>query len=365
MNVQHWDGYRDPRFGYGAMLHGFRDNAPKSVSFNEYASVNVFMGIPKIVKGWYAGQHRSIFTMWETTELPSDFWRRLPLFDQVIVPCQHNVEVFSQYHKNVIAVPLGVDTKFWTPDGTDTKRQGVFRFHAGGSLWRRKGLDTLVEAFTRLKLPNAELHIKAAPHAKDAPTKSPGPNIILHREWMTPRQQLDWFRAADCYVAPARGEGWGLMPLQAIAAGVPTIISNSSGQAEFCDLANHVVGCSKTKADTIGFWDEPNLQQLQELMKHHYQHRGAEKARALENAKLAKKYSWPNASKALVAALPTGTLLKDPEFVRPNVTVKIRVRRPVNADIGPNHYNLVPGQEYEVPEGVHQVLSDSGALEAV
>lgn len=362
MNYQNWDGYKDPKFGYGAMLHGFLDNAPKTVQFDKHASVNVYMGIPKAVKGWFTGQHRAIFTMWETSELPADFIRRLPLFDQVIVPCQHNVETFSRYHKNVTAVPLGVDTKFWTPTQTVNKT-GVFRFHAGGSLWRRKGLDVVVEAFNLLRLPDAELHIKAAPHAKDVPTGKLGANIFLHRNWMSLTGQRDWFYAADCYVAPARGEGWGLMPLQAIAAGIPTILSNSSGQAEFCELANHVVECRKSRAETIGLWDEPNVGQLAAAMKHHYENRAEERAVAVSNAKLAKKYSWGNATKALLAAVPAGVLLDNPEFVRPNLTVKIRVRRPVKADIGKHHYQLSPGVEYEVPENVHQVLFESGALE--
>jgi hypothetical protein len=34
-------------------------------------------------------------------------------------------------------------------------------------MWKRKGMDVLVKAFNALKLPDAELHIKAAPHASN------------------------------------------------------------------------------------------------------------------------------------------------------------------------------------------------------
>lgn len=361
MNYQYWHGFPDRKFGYGSMFHGFIDHLPKSVTLDEKASVNLYMGVPFSIKGWHEGQHRALFTMWETDQLPAPFQRWLPQYDQIIVPCQHNVELFSQHHDNVVAVPLGVDTKFWTP--RSEPKTGVFRFHAGGSLWRRKGLDLVVDAFSKLRLPNAELHIKAAPHAKDVPTSKPPPNVYLHRQWMTAEQQRDWFHQADCYVAPARGEGWGLMPLQAITAGIPTILSLSSGQKEFADLAAYTIPCGKSQAETIGRWDEPNIKELAEAMRHVYNHRDTARLQAREKAKQANRYTWAKASKALLAALPTGTLLTNPKFVRPNVTMKIKVRRTVRADIGNHRYNLDPGVEYTVPENVHQVLFDSGALE--
>lgn len=361
MNYQYWDGFRDPNFGYGSMLHGFLKHIPKTVTLDENASVNVYMGVPYAIKRWKHGQHRVLFTMWETDEMPASFRRWMPQFDQVIVPCQHNVELFSQYHTDVQAVPLGVDTQFWKPD--QTPHEGPFRFHAGGSLWKRKGIDLVVDAFNQLKLPNAELHIKAAPHAKDVPTKKLGENIYLHRQWMSPDQQKEWFMSADCYVAPARGEGWGLMPLQAIAAGIPTILSLSSGQNEFAHLATRTVSCRKSQAETIGRWDEPNLDELAQAMKDIYQDRDGFKQQAVEGASKASQFTWAKATKALIAAVPAGYLLNNDQWDYPNVTMKIKVRRKVNADIGRTKYVLVPGVEYEVPEGVHQVLFDSGALE--
>ena len=161
MNYQSWNGVPDIRVGYGSMLKGFIDHAPKGVVFDDNASVNVHMMLPEMVKGWRQGQHRVIFTMWETDELPTVIKPWLHEYDQVLVPCQHNVDLFSKWHHDVTMVPLGVDLKFWrqAPPTTGSK----FRFAAGGSLWHRKGLDLVVKAFTELNLSDAELHIKAAP----------------------------------------------------------------------------------------------------------------------------------------------------------------------------------------------------------
>lgn len=360
MNYQSWQGYDNPNLGYGSMLQGFKGSIPKSVVFDSNASVHVHMQVPSCIEGWFAGQHRVLFSMWETDTLPGNFRRWISQYDQVVVPCQHNVELFSQFHNDVSYCPLGVDHKFWKPITND--HTGVFRFQGGGSLWHRKGLDILVKAFNALKLPDAELHIKAAPHAQDTPTGRLGDKVFLDRTWMDPEQQRDWFNRADCFVAVSRGEGFGLMPLQAIASGIPTILSDSTGQSQFSHLAFGVVPCGKSKAQTIGLWDEPNQKVLEKLMMEAYQNRDAIKAKAMALVPETKVFSWGAATKRLLSLIPTGELLENPDWVEPDIKITIQVIRKVNAHIGNQFYSFNPGETYVVPENVHQVLTDSGAI---
>jgi glycosyltransferase involved in cell wall biosynthesis len=361
VNVQSWTGYDDPRFGYGSMFHGFRGALPKTVMLDPKGSVNVHMSVPNVCKGWFAGQHRVLFSMWETDRLPDDFRNWLGQYDQVLVPCDHNAELFGRFSGDVSVVPLGVDRKVWSPRVRPDNE--VFRFAAGGSLWRRKGLDIVVEAFNRLKLHNAELHIKAAPHARDTPTKPLGDNIVLHREWMTVDDQVAWFNEADCYVAVSRGEGFGLMPLQAIALGVPNIVSLTTGQTQFAGLATYTVTCGKSPADTVGVWDEPNLGEVMDAMLDAYRNRDRNNVEARKQAAFTSNWTWGKATKRLLDVVPVGTLLENPGWITPNVEVDIRVKRRVNATIHRSVYNFVPGVSYRVPENVFQVLSASDSLE--
>ena len=359
MNYQNWDGYRDPKFGYGSMLQGFLHAVPAGVKLDKTATVDVHIGVPSSKKGWLKGTHRVCFTMWETDQLPSDFQHYLGQYDQIIVPCEHNVELFGQHHEDVTTVPLGVDNKFWCP--TDEPNT-PFKFVAGGSLWMRKGLDLVVEAFNKLQLPDAVLEIKAAPHALDVPKTRLGANIKLVRHWMTLDEQRTWFRSGHVYVAPARGEGFGLMPLQAIASGIPTILTATSGQAQFSHLATGVVSHRKTPAPLGGNWEEADVDELAEMMKSHYDNWGEYRKLALRNAKQSTEFSWGKAAEKLVSAVPAGKINKQTEFVRPDVTVEATFRRAVNAHIGKEMYRFKAQETATIPIGVYQVLHDSGAI---
>lgn len=359
-NYQNWEGTTDPRYGYGMMLKGFMDSVPRSVVFDSQASVDVYMGVPFTKTGWLSGAYRVCFTMWETDTLPANFRHWVGEYDQILVPCDHNVDLFSQHHRNVTKVPLGVNGSVWFP--RKRERSGPFRFHAGGSLWRRKGLDLVVKAFQKAAIPDTELHIKAAPQAFDAPQKLHGENIFLYRGWMTPEEQTTWFHQADCYIAASRGEGWGLMPLQAIRAGIPTILSNSTGHQEFLDLATKTVTCTKSKADTIGQWDEPNLEELIEQMRWTVTNHDTAQTIATENSPKTDKYLWTKSTRTLLKTLPTGQLLNNTTRIIAAPTVASTTLRKVDATIANKRWKLQPDTDYLLPETVFRVLSDSGAV---
>jgi hypothetical protein len=185
----------------------------------------------------------------------------------------------------------------------------------------------------------------------------------MHRKWMDEETQRDWFRQGHVFIAASRGEGFGLMPLQSISLGMPTIISDTTGQEQFSYLATGVVSTTRSPAMTIGNWDEPNLDELCELMLDHYRNWSNHKGEASVNAKSVSAWSWRKATKALLEAVPVGTLLADPVWEPVVVTVPIKVKKKLSCDIGRAHYDFLPGVEYQVPEGVLQVLSDAKVLE--
>lgn len=363
-NYQHWHGYPDKRYGYGRHLEGYLSGVPKNVVFDPKASVSVNMNVPNAAEGWWEGQYKACFTMWETDTIPSWFLRYLPLYDHIIVPCDHNVELFSRHHPRVSKAQEGIDTKLFRP--TDVPRLDKFQFRAAGSLWYRKGFDVLVDVFNKLKLPDAELHIKAAPHARDTPTTNLGPNIYLHRQWMTEQEQVEWFAQADCMVAPSRGEGWGLIPMQTIAMGIPTIMTLTTGHLEFAHLATGTVSCGFSQSPTLGgWWSEPNREELAAQMLAHYNNRDTFKQQAMTNVSSIAKYTWKEASRQLLACLPVGELLDTDQWEESFVTIEVRALRKVTADIHKRSIRQNAGDVFSVTDGEYQVLFDAGMVEAI
>lgn len=341
------------------MLNGFLSGLPKGVQVSPLGSVDVLMSVPFAIKSWYEGTHRVSFTMWETDQLPERFIRWMSQYDQVIVPCAHNVEVFSPYHPNVSAVPLGVDTKFWKP--YDRPENDRFVFTCGGSLWKRKGLDLVVEAFKKARLPDAELWVKAAPHASDVP-KMDVSGVRWFREWMSPEEERNFYNQSDCFVAPARGEGFGLIPLQNIALGVPTIVTWTSGQAEFAHLATAIVKHRKVPAQ-VGRWDEADVGELSDWMRAMYGGRDGFKRVALGNApKVGEQFSWRHAAEKLVAVLPVGERLSERKVRHPSVTFAVRVSEKVIVEVNGKRWTLLPGQDNVVPENVADIAAEAGKV---
>lgn len=347
-------------YGYGRMYQSFREALDYKVEILDTASVVVDMLQPHMVKGWYEGQYRVLFTMWETDELPRSMWELFPQYDQIVVPCKHNLELFSKYHDNVSFVPLGVDVDFWF---RRPKKPGKkpFRFVAGGSNWRRKGLDVVVEAFNHIE-GDVELHLKCKNDIVGGVPTITNPKVFIHNQVMTPEQEREFYWGMNCFVAVSRGEGWGLMPQQAIHSGIPTIISDTSGHKEFLEYATAVIPTTPQPSEEsilydIGNWDEPDLDTL-----------------ILEMQKIVDQwsktpipeptpYTWDNAANELLKAIPKGKPLSNPKWVLADeATVPVQALRKIDSYIGPHHIVMAKGEIREIPVNAKNVLQENGAI---
>lgn len=349
------------------MFVSLRRSLMQRVQMDQHAEHAVWAMQPDMVKGWLYGTRKTILTMWETDKLPPKFTEYLPQFETVIVPCLHNMELFEQYHDNVHVIPLGVDRTMWFPK--ERPENEKFKIVAGGSDWLRKGLDVVLDVFLKLGIPNSELHLKIVPPYRSAPDLRQWPNVIVHDEWMTLEEEVDLVRSADVFIAVSRGEGFGLMPLQAISAGVPTILSDMTGHREFSDLATHRISCGLSKARIgkwfdIGNWAEPNKDELADAILDVRQNLTKYKKQALARADETAAFNWDTAADQLLQIVKPSDIRLDTNWVRAGeVTTPIRVNRRVVADIGAHHVDLRPGQTHHVVLNVRDVLAEAGYLE--
>ena len=162
--------------------------------------------------------------------------------------------------KPIYVIPHGIDPYVWRRDRTrpawipldkDKKTEGPrgadkFVFLGAGT-WHnpRKGLDLLIKAFTKEFKPEepVELVLKVSNvynpgfNAKEMIKQYIDPkgnkNIRIVDTVMDLPEMVRFFSNADCFVSPHRAEGFGLIILEAMAAGVPVIATGWSGNVDF------------------------------------------------------------------------------------------------------------------------------------
>ena len=358
-------GVNIEKVGYGKMVVGLRNALSDKVTLAEDAEHVLFALRPNMIKGWQRAQVPHLLTMWETNQLPSAFSDYLQNFSKVIVPSLHNWEMFSQFHDDVHMIPLGVDRAVWCP--IDVIPHGKFRIMCGGSEWYRKGMDVVLEVFNKLQLPDVELHIKIVPPHLFAPKDLEYPNVIVHREWLTVEQERDLVRSMDGFISVSRGEGFGLMPLQAISCGIPTILSDAHGHREFSNLATHripttSVPTAKGVWQGMGDWDEPDPEALAEAIKDLYNNRDKYRRQAVLAAPQTAAFNWDTAADQLLHIIKPSAERVQCDWMPLEPTCEIRVTRRVQATIGGHHANMIPGETYTVVLNVRDTLRDSGYL---
>lgn len=126
--------------------------------------------------------------------------------------------------------PVGIDTERFRPGGPADRRAARSALGLvldrplvlfAGRLVEKKGIPVLVEV-ARLLPACAFVAVGDGPLA--AMVQSAPPNLTWHRA-IAPAAMPAYYRAADCLLLPSRGEGLPLVVQEAMASGVPCIVS--------------------------------------------------------------------------------------------------------------------------------------------
>lgn len=352
-----------------------RDLAPSPTNVTCWASV------PTHARWWYKDQYTSVFTMWEAQILPETFRDTLYEFDLVIVPSEQNLELFGQYHDNVVLNPLGVDPERWhyipRPEP-----ENEFRFLIGGS-GARKGTDLASKAFLTVfgdwkgDGPEPVLVMKN-PKGEQQFRFRPRHQMVSGR--LSSDAESGLYAAAHCYVQPSRGEGFGLQPLQAMAMGIPTILTNAHGHSSFAKYADFPLDWSWSEADYFiyghaGDWWEPDFEQLCEAMWEVYHNYEPHRANAEQVAKnvIPKRFTWDHCADRFIDA--HGTELEQPYRgdgsykipIQEEYLVRVLYDWPSHndppVDIAGVAYRWKKGTDYYENADIKRILFERGVLD--
>jgi glycosyltransferase involved in cell wall biosynthesis len=183
-------------------------------------------------------------TVCETDRIPMEWVSVCKDVDFVCVPSDWCVEVFIRSglpREKLIKVHHGVVQSEieYAKDSTILIRDGINLLHVSGadSFPQRKGTSALVYAVKCLQdegVTNVNLHLRVRQATFEKIRDTLGDPDWLH--WVAPiTTTLGWWNmmlSMSAVVQPSRAEGFGMVPLEASALGIPTITTPCGGHLE-------------------------------------------------------------------------------------------------------------------------------------
>ena len=115
----------------------------------------------------------------------------------------------------------------------DLSKPCVFLF--AGATIHRKGIDVLLDAFARVResLPGKARLVVVGPRGDaHALLERPGIDDVVVRPAVAQAELAQIYREADCFVLPSRHDSFGMAVLEAMACGLPAIVSEMVGARE-------------------------------------------------------------------------------------------------------------------------------------
>lgn len=190
------------------------------------------------------------YTVWSHINFPLEWNDYFRVFDMIFTPSEANAHSLRINGIDSIVIPHGIDDKIFNTDNLQNKDNERCKFLMCNSICNFKGADVSINAFMQ-EFNNddmVELLIQTTSQ------KRSGNNIHDHhgeyyREYIDilnkyPLKQLHTYyrsqsmnhedmaklyKSANCVLSVHRGDGFGLVPLEAISCGIPTITTNAHG----------------------------------------------------------------------------------------------------------------------------------------
>jgi len=168
------------------------------------------------------------------------------LCDRVVATCTDEVfelvRLGADPHR-ISVVPCGVDTEGFRPDGPrEPRATRPYRFVAACRLVERKGIGDAVAALAHL--PGTELHVAGGPEAAGLGADAEARRLralaaelgvadrLVLRGRIGRAEMPALLRSADAVVCVPWYEPFGIVPLEAMACGVPVVASAVGGQID-------------------------------------------------------------------------------------------------------------------------------------
>lgn len=249
------------------------------------------------------------YTMVENTKIGENWVRLCNQMNALLVPSEYLVDVFKDcgVTKPVKSVKQGMDSRKFPY--VHRKKKTPFIFGTIGYMDERKNWKDLIQAFCSEFDRNepVELWIKNS-NQYFSHTRFCDPRVKVINRLYSFYEIQKLYPLIDCFVFPSHAEGSGLPPREAMATGLPVILTNWSGMTEVADpeisypLTPKAIDVTDVRGpEQPGFMARIDVSELMYWMRYVYEHYDE----ALTKGKKAsdyvhREYNWDTCAKSLI-----------------------------------------------------------------
>jgi len=156
----------------------------------------------------------------------------LDIADYIVVPSSYARDTFTAegYPKERIFVnPYGADP---TQFHSERKQDKIFRVLFVGQITARKGVHYLLRAMSELRLRNSELLLVGTADPLFAPVLARFEGTFRHVGDVPKIELIQYYNRSSVLVLPSIADAYALVVLEALACGLPVIVSTNTGAKE-------------------------------------------------------------------------------------------------------------------------------------
>lgn len=157
--------------------------------------------------------------------------REYEIADFIVVPSSYSKKSFLLRgfpKEKILQVPLCNEKPISPPR---PKRNEKFTVLCVGGNFYRKGIVYLLRAWKNIRLENARLIMKGGIPEKFSSLVDSA-NVEIINRYLSVKELDDLYHEADVFVLPSIDDGFGLVVVEAMMAGVPVIVTENVGAAD-------------------------------------------------------------------------------------------------------------------------------------
>ncbi len=187
------------------------------------------------------------YSLFEATRIPTKWVKVLnEHFDAVVVADEFYCQAYKESGVTIpiFALPHGIYIEGLLRKPTHREPSSPFVFGCTSTFYPRKNQPLLLKAFhkefgnnpkVKLRLHGRAVNKKLFKGLYEKVTKWNATNIEIEHSVLSDKEYQEFLASLDCYVLVSKGEGYSVTPREALALGIPCILSDNTAHITICD----------------------------------------------------------------------------------------------------------------------------------